>query len=143
MPKTSGSHQLVLSIMFGVNMILLGILIGFIVGFFFSFSMCFKSGCSSVIENLILWIPLASLLLTIPLTVRITRKARFNTRRTLLMVSTILVWALVFRVFMFLGAGISDIDYGFIALAAASILLLIHIILVRYALQRAKINPGI
>lgn len=54
--------------------ILIGLICGAFVGFAISFSACFKQSCSRIEESAIITIPLAALIITIPITIKIFKK---------------------------------------------------------------------
>ena len=71
----SGGHTLsrVLRVVLGIIIIGSGLVVGLFIGFSVSFGACYKSSCSPVEETAMLWAPAASLLVTVPITVRLNK----------------------------------------------------------------------
>lgn len=81
------SRHVFLDIMVCINLPLLGAMIMYMVGLVISFG-CFKSSCPGIIEQAPLWLPAASLILSIPLAVLIIRITTIAARRVLLITLT-------------------------------------------------------
>lgn len=74
-PHAQQSHRStlnrVLLAILSVIIVIGGLVVGFFIGFSISFGSCYKSQCSPVESSAMLWAPAASLLVTIPVAVKL------------------------------------------------------------------------
>ena len=72
--QSKGGDQKTAYKVFSVLLVIAGILTGVFVGFFVSFNACYKSDCSPVENYAPFWIPVATLLFTIPVVYKAFKK---------------------------------------------------------------------